>query len=104
METQTNLYGHEVELGYLPKKDCVIEARKVRIDNIIKADYGFVAHVYAGFCGNRQLYISNTQYTMLKNASATDFWIKAEEKGINKKNKGRMEYTAKISVDKETWV
>ncbi len=101
MEIQKGLYGFEVELGFFPKKECLKEPRKVSIDGIDKADYGFIMKVYGGFCGNRQLYISNTQYTMLKNANATECWIKAEEKGENKKKK--MEYSAKISVDKENW-
>lgn len=100
-EEQIDMYAYEVEMAYFPKKEALEEPRKIEIIKITKSDYGFIAHVYAGFCGDRQLYISNTQYNMLKANKALNMWIKAEEKGLNKKKK--MEYSAKISVDKENW-
>lgn len=102
METQTQLYGHEVELGYFPKKDCVTEPRQIEIKAINKAEYGFSLILYAGFCGDRQMYINNTQYVYLKNNNATKCWVKATENGLNKKKK--MEYSAKVSCDQIVWI
>lgn len=108
MEKQESLFSHEVELGYMPKKECLKEPRQITIEGTNKAEYGFELVLYAGFCGNRRLYISNTQYTYLKNNKQKikdndmKIWVHCFEKGENKKKK--MEYTAKISVDKEEWL
>ena len=102
MEKQNILYGFEVDLGFFPKKECLETERQVEIKSIQKADYGFTLILYAGFCGDRQIYITNQQYLYLQKNDAQHVWIKCQEKGLNKKKK--MEYTAKLSVDKETWV
>jgi hypothetical protein len=109
-QEKLNLWGFEVDVGFFPKKEALKEARRIEINAIHKADYGFTAEIYAGFCGNRNLYLSNTQYTYLKrefSSAATDtpiyIWVKSEEKGINKKTK-KMEHKALIATDKDSTI
>lgn len=103
MEQQENLYQHEIELGFFPKKDCLAEAKEIGIDKIHKSEYGFIAEIWGGFCGNRQLYINKQQYAYLKNHNATKAWVWAN---INHESstKKKTQYSIRLSVDKVDWV